>query len=88
MGKYLNMIGEGGTLLGLSRPEKKAVGEQGPVESETLTPGALITWLGNDVPAVLDCLHTEPDGTVWAFVILPDGWAAVNTKYVTAVRTF
>ncbi len=49
--------------------------------------GCLITWHGADGrqrgPAMVDFLHTDPDGTCWAFVTLSNGWAAVNTKYVT-----
>ena len=88
MGKYLNMLGEGGLTPGISGAEQKVVGKQGPVEAKLLMPGDRITWLGNEAPAKLDCLHTEPDGTVWAFVTLPDGWAALNAKFVTTVRTF
>lgn len=51
-------------------------------------PGCLITWQGADGkprgPATVDFLHTDPDGTSWAFYTLPDGsWGAVNLKYVT-----
>jgi hypothetical protein len=46
--------------------------------------GDSITWRGADDtirgPAVVDFLHVDCEGTVWAFVTLPDGWAAVNTK--------
>jgi hypothetical protein len=53
----------------------------------TLHPGSRITWQGADGkprgPAVVDFLHADPDGTVWAFVTLPDGWTAVNAKHVT-----
>lgn len=86
MGKYLSMLGEGGTSPELSGPEKKASQGQRPVEAEPLVPGDLITWVGNEASAILDCLHTEPDGSVWAFVTLPDGWAAINANYVTVVR--
>jgi hypothetical protein len=88
MGKYLSMLGEDGTLPGLSGRGKRAHQNEGPIETTLLVPGVLITWLGNETPAVLDCLHTEPDGSVWAFVSLPDGWAAINTKFVTMVRMF
>lgn len=49
-------------------------------------PGNRITWGADGLqrgPATVDFLHTDPDGTMWAFVTLPAGWAAVNTTYVT-----
>ena len=65
--------------------------ENEPQPRQQMAPVWQITWLGSDGklrgPAQVDVLHTDEDGTVWAFVTLPDGWAAVNTKYVTALRT-
>ena len=52
----------------------------------TIQPGDRITWGAAGKPrgpAVVDFLHVDSDGTVWAFVTLLDSWAAVNTKHVT-----
>jgi len=50
--------------------------------------GSIITWKAADLTVrrgLVDFLHTDADGTVWAFCTGPDGiWAAVNTKYLTA----
>jgi len=35
---------------------------------------------------MVDFIHIDPHGTVWAFVSLLDDWVAVNTKYVTHVE--
>lgn len=49
------------------------------------TPGCLIAWQRADLTvaqAKVDFLHTDAEGTKWAFVTLPEGgWAAVNLKY-------
>lgn len=52
----------------------------------TVQPGDLMTWQrANGLqsgPAMVDFLHSDQTGTVWAFVTLSDGsWAAVNLKY-------
>lgn len=66
----------------------------GPVgkDSVNIHVGDQITWLSVDGkprgPVSIDFVHTDPDGSTWCFVTLPDGWAAVNAKYVTALRTF
>ncbi|ULA61729.1 MAG: hypothetical protein LZF60_360076 [Nitrospira sp.] len=85
MGKYLNMIREDGKSRG--RLDRSRAPLEKPVLAKTgdLIPGALVTWPGNDAPVFLDCLHTEPDGSVWAFVTMPDGWAAINASFVVAV---
>jgi hypothetical protein len=61
---------------------------QGP---PILQPGTVITWLSGDGkprgPAPIDFINADHDGTIWAFVTVPDGWAAINIKYVTVVRT-
>ena len=73
-----------GRSLGVRIPE--------PAEQEaspTLGPGSLITWRGQDEqtrgPGTVDSLHTDPDGTVWAFVSLPDElWTMINLHYAKA----
>ena len=54
--------------------------------SLTIQPGDRITWGVEGTcrgPATVAFLHTESDGTGWAFVTLPDGrWTAVNMKFV------
>jgi hypothetical protein len=53
----------------------------------TIQPGARITWQRADLSiqyGVVDFLHPDGDGTVWAFCTRPDGgWTAVNTKQCT-----
>lgn len=53
--------------------------------------GSEITWRGTDGilrgPATVDFLHTDSDGSIWAFVTLSDGsWAAVNTKFLRQIQ--
>jgi hypothetical protein len=47
--------------------------------------GSLITWQqgGKAQQGMVDYLHTDADGTHWAFVILGESWTVVNTKFVT-----
>ena len=37
-------------------------------------------------PATIDFLHTDPDGTVWAFCSVADSWVAVNTTVLTHIE--
>lgn len=59
-------------------------GMSGPdsTESANIQPGSRITWEGADLTVrhgVVDFLHTDADGTVWAFVNMADEcWAAVK----------
>ena len=53
-----------------------------------LHPGTQITWEGADLTlrhGIVDFLHTEADGSQWAFCTTADGWAAVNTKFITVI---
>jgi hypothetical protein len=59
----------------------------------TITPvmhhGDRISWTRGDLTVqhgVVDFLHTDPDGTVWAFCSVADSWVIVNTKFVTMVE--
>jgi hypothetical protein len=55
----------------------------------SIHPGSFITWEGSDLTVrhgIVDFLHTETVGLVWAFVTLADGgWAAVNAKYAKRI---
>ena len=57
------------------------------LQEVSIQPGSCITWQRADGklrgPATVNFVHTDPDATLWAFVTLPDGWAAVNTRYAT-----
>lgn len=61
------------------------------LQGVVIQPGCLITWQKSDGipqgPASVDCLHFDEDGSTWVFVTLPDGWAAINARYVTVVRS-
>ncbi|HEV8328446.1 MAG TPA: hypothetical protein VGQ08_13275 [Nitrospiraceae bacterium] len=49
-------------------------------------PGDRISWTRGDLTVqhgVVDFLHTDPDGTSWAFVTYEGTWCAVNTRFVT-----
>ena len=54
--------------------------------TRALAPRDRITWGPEGTlrgPATVEFLHTDPDGTEWAFVTLPDGrWTAVKMKFV------
>jgi hypothetical protein len=57
--------------------------------SRALAPGDRIEWERADLTVqhgVVDFLHTDPDGTGWAFVTLASDWVAVNTKVVTHIE--
>jgi hypothetical protein len=64
---------------------KKAPDKVRRVDKEAIRAGDSITWRGVDDttrgPGIVDFFHIDQNRTVWAFVTLPDGWAAVNTKY-------
>lgn len=51
----------------------------------SVQPGAQITWqhAGKAQQGVVDHLHTDADGTHWAFVTLGESWTVVNMKFVT-----
>jgi hypothetical protein len=54
----------------------------------TIQAGATITWTKAGVvqTGVVDFMHIDEVGAVWAFVTLPDGrWAAINTKVATVI---
>ena len=57
--------------------------------SRALAPGDQITWGADGTlrgPATVDFLHTDPDGTGWAFCSVDDSWMAVNTRYLTHIE--
>jgi hypothetical protein len=55
-----------------------------------LLPGSFITWQGGDGkprgPATVDFVHTDHDGSRWAFCSVADSWVAVNTMYLTHIE--
>jgi len=57
------------------------------LRAPSVKPGDRIIWGTEGTrrgPATVDFLHTDPDGTVWAFYTLSDeNWGAVNLKFVT-----
>ena len=51
-----------------------------------IKPGDVIRWTrgdGSEHHGRVDSLHHDSDGTVWVFVTIGDGWAAVNLKFTT-----
>lgn len=84
MGKYLNMVRQTKEARPSQSPAVERI--QTPL-SGVIAPGSLITWQGGDGkprgPATVDFLHTDRDGTVWAFVTYQGTWCAVNTRFVT-----
>ena len=67
---------------------KEAVRQQKALDpTPTIQPGDRISWTRGDLTVqhgMVDFLHTDPDGTGWAFYTLLDGsCGAVNLKYVT-----
>jgi hypothetical protein len=74
----------------LVRLAKEALRQQQALDPiPTIQAGDRITW-GTDGtlrgPATVDFLHTDPDGTGWAFCSVADSWVAVNIKYLTHVE--
>ena len=46
---------------------------------------ARVTWEGADLTlrhGVVEFLHTDADGSQWAFCTTADGWAAVNVIFL------
>jgi hypothetical protein len=86
MGKYLDLIQLAEKIHKQTGTDQEPTQRQRcPVEVVPLGPGNQITWGADGKqrgPATVDFLHADSDGTVWAFVTLPDGWAAVNAKHV------
>lgn len=57
---------------------------QSPHEAHTVNPGDRIKWqrAGTSQQGLVDFLHCDADGTMWAFCTVPGGnWAAVNVKF-------
>jgi hypothetical protein len=56
----------------------------------TIYPGDRITWQRADLTlryGIVDLLHTDTDGTVWAFCTLPDGkWTTLNVKHIRKIE--
>ena len=55
-------------------------------QMSAVVPGAVIFWQRGDGTrhsAVVEFLHTDTDGSQWAFCTTADGWAAVNIKFLT-----
>jgi hypothetical protein len=77
---------EPGTPIDLPDERAQRLLTKAPLKVRVCPPTIRITWQRADGtsggPAMVDFLHTDPDGAVWAFVTLGDTWAVVNTKYV------
>lgn len=90
MGKYLNMIRQAEKFQGQTSQDKEPVqGQSCPVEARPLLLGDEVTWQGSDGKAhegVIEFVHTDHDGSRWAFCSVADRWVAVNTKFVTMVE--
>ena len=74
----------------LVRLAKEALRQQKALDPiPSIQPGHQIIWQGADGklrgPATVDFVHTDSDGSRWAFCTRSDSWAAVNTKWVTRV---
>ena len=91
MGKYLDLIRSAEktheqTGSDTNRPQ----GQRSIETGVTLVPGARVTWQVDDGtprgPATVDFLHTDPDGRCWAFCLIVETWAAVNTKFITHIE--
>ena len=65
---------------------KEALRQQKALSSVPgIHPGARITWEGADLTlrhGVVEFLHTDADGSQWAFCTTADGWAAVNVIFL------
>ena len=90
MGRYLEIIRQ---IEEAHKPTESIVGSvhaESTPQPKAPTPGSSITWKGVEGklrgPAIIDFIHTDAHGTKWAFVTLPDGWAAVNMKYARIVE--
>jgi hypothetical protein len=68
---------------------KKAPG-RARVITHIIQAGSLITWTRGDgsvQDGLIDLIHVDDTGTRWAFVTIGETWAAVNVKFVKAVKT-
>jgi hypothetical protein len=54
----------------------------------SIRPGDLIQWqrAGGEQIGMVDFLHLDTDGIVWAFVSIGEAWAAVNLKFAKKVH--
>jgi hypothetical protein len=58
------------------------------VITPTIQPGDRIEWQRADCSiqkGVVDLMHVDADGHIWAFVNIGASWAVVNTKFVTVI---
>jgi len=62
---------------------------QRPDTGSIVQTGDRIEWqrAGTAQQGLVDFLHCDADGTMWAFCTVPGGsWSAVNCKFVRAVQ--
>ena len=66
---------------------ERAPGMVRPLDvSALIQPSCVIKWQrvdGSTHSGVVDFIHTDGDGTRWAFVTIGETWAVVNMKFVT-----
>lgn len=89
MGKYLDKIRqhEGTQPIETVKAEEALKQQKALDPISTIKPGDRVMWQGVDGkgrgPAMVDFVHTNHDGSRWAFCTLSDSWAAVNANFVT-----
>ena len=92
MGKYLDLIRqhEGTQPIETVKAEETLNPQKALDPIPALQPGDRIERERADLTVqhgVVDSLHTDADGRVWAFCTLPDGrWTALNVKYIRKIE--
>ena len=90
-GVPMELPDQAATQLLQKAPDKVRRVNDAPTRATGLTPlhpGARITWEGADLTrrhGLVEFLHSDADGTTWAFSTLKTGWCAVNTRFITEV---
>jgi hypothetical protein len=86
MGKYLDKIRqhEGTQPIETVKAEEALKQQKALDPSPTIQPGDRIEWerAGTAQQGLVDFLHCDADGTMWAFCTVAGGsWTAVNMKF-------
>ncbi len=90
MGRYLNILRQAGVFDAPKRDRLLADHSdfRDLTKDRAFQCGVLIAWKridGTTARGLINLIHTDPDGTCWAFVTLADVWVAVNLKFAKII---